>query len=154
MGADGIHVVLTAMAAHVEHAYVQTAGWTVLDNFAINGDNTKAVVGAIQIRVVVSAMTAHTGHEGVQEYDCAALHRFTIIDYWSLALRSQELVNNNLMESTDAGGINVVLAAMTAHDGRMGVQLHGCGWLPNLACIKENNTAIVVTGGIRVVVKP
>ena len=149
MGADGIHVVLTAMAAHVEHAYVQTAGWTVLDNFAINGDNTKAVVGAIQIPVVLSAMTAHSGHEGVQEHGCAALHRLTIIDGRSLALRSQELVNNNPMEIS----IRVAVKAMMAHVAHADVQCQGCKLLRVLARKTANVGMIVGEGGIRVVLE-
>ena len=160
-GVGVFQAVMSAMKMHEKDLDVQLNGCKVLatlacDNvhvYVVNGDNTTEAAGADQICVVLSAMTAHTGHEGVQEHGCVALHRLTMIDGRSLAQKPQEVVINNQMEITDADGINVVLAAMYAHVGRMRVQLHGCGLLANLACIKENNTAIVVTGGIRVAVK-
>jgi len=37
--------------------------------------------------------------------------------------------------------------------GRAGMQVHGCGLLANLACIRANKTAIMGAGGVRVVVE-
>jgi len=55
--------------------------------------------------------------------------------------------HDNVAAITGAGDICVV---MSAHTGDADVQIHACGALGNLA-IDDNTTAIVVAGGIDVV---
>jgi len=50
------------------------------------------------------------------------------------------------------GGISVVVSAMKAHSGHVGIQDSGCRALANLAANADNTIAIAAAGGIRVVI--
>ena len=105
----------------------------------ITGISSYILVAAVTLEAVIQCMQSYPGHVGVQVEGCFAL--------MCLALEGAHKVR-----AVEAGGINVILAAMAQHRDSTEVQEQGCWALGSVAANNPaNQRTIAEKGGIEAV---
>eukprot|EP01116_Phalansterium_solitarium_P000972 TRINITY_DN1078_c0_g1_i1.p1 TRINITY_DN1078_c0_g1~~TRINITY_DN1078_c0_g1_i1.p1 ORF type:complete len:329 (-),score=4.73 TRINITY_DN1078_c0_g1_i1:227-1213(-) len=133
----GIKAILAAMKAHLRTEDVQKQGLTVLSGIChpLERDRLWSAEDGV-IGAVVSAMRAHPGSVGVQEQGCKSLTMVYGVEYAAKVVA--------------AGGVEAVVAAMTAHNGTFPLE-YACGALSNVASAGYE-AKVAAAGGIEAIV--
>eukprot|EP01043_Picozoa_sp_COSAG02_P035161 COSAG02_NODE_2501_length_8672_cov_7.293246_6_plen_887_part_00 len=154
LDAGGIALVVKAMTEFPKSEWVQRHGCLALGRLTYPDDVKAAILDAGGIALVVKAMTEFPKSEWVQENGCYALGRLACWSDGGPGVSSGfALVVKAKAAILDAGGIALIVKAMTEFPKSEGVQENGYLTLDNLARSNDGGAAVLDAGGIALVEK-